>query len=85
MIQPHYIELLDWAASLIIDYPQEDIPYLTKQDKWQEWGTIVVNSGIFAKYNVPPPFSNKSTAKAYKTWQEWADAVYLIMSTSPKI
>lgn len=81
IVYPEYISLKDWAANLVIDYPGEYLPVLANEDKWQEWGASVVSSGIFAKLEVPSPYSISQGRKtdAFPNWQEWAKVMYRIL------
>lgn len=87
MVWPEYIGLKDWAACLVIDYPNEYLPLLENEDKWQEWGAAVVNTGIFAKANVPSPFSIKEGQKKenFTDWREWAKTLYIILTNEQNL
>ena len=49
--------------------------------KWQDWASIVINTGVFARANIPPPtsVSQGSNQENFKTWSDWAKVVYSIM------
>jgi hypothetical protein len=85
VVWPEYIALKDWAAALTVDFPNENIPLLENEEKWQEWGNIVISTGIFAKAGIPAPFSVKEGKKSinFDKWQEWAKIVYNIMANEP--
>lgn len=82
VIWPEYIELKLWAAQLIVDYPNDPIPLLTDENKWQEWGAILANTGVFQKASIPTPFSISQGKKNdnFKSWQDWAKIVYNLMA-----
>lgn len=86
MVYPEYIDIKDWFASLIVDYPNEFLPILESEEKWQETGAIIAGNGIFARANVPAPFALEEGHKKMKfaSWQEWAKKVYLVMIDVPK-
>jgi hypothetical protein len=82
VIWPAYISLTDWAAALLQDYPDENLPILQDEESWEDWGNIVANSGIFARAAIPMPTSIKSgeIKKNFQTWDKWAEIVYTIMA-----
>jgi hypothetical protein len=82
VVWPEYITLNDWAGALVVDYPKAYLPLLDDEQKWKEWGQFVVGRGIFARNNVPPPFSLFQGARKedFKDWQEWAKVVYLLVN-----
>lgn len=82
MIFPEYIGLKDWFASLIIDYPQENIPLLENEDDWPEVGAALVSTGVFAKANVPSPFTIAEGKKKqnFQDWTDWAKTMFIIMT-----
>lgn len=73
MINPSTSSLLDWAASLNIDFPQDTIPVIMQGDSWMEWATQVCASKTFAINNTPRP-------DGFADWREWASRVYGIMN-----
>lgn len=82
VIQPEYISLSYWAATLVSDFSNEYLPLLENETKWQEWGAIVCNTGIFGRANVPSPLSIVQGVKreSFKDWQEWAFIVYSLVN-----
>jgi hypothetical protein len=54
-----------------------------EEDKWQDWGAIVVGTGVFANAGLPTPFSIKEGQKQanFENWQDWAKVVYNIMAS----
>lgn len=84
IVWPEYIDIKDWAANLIVDYPDEYLPILEDADKWQEWASIVAGTGVFARNDIPEPFSVTEGEKKqeFKDWQEWAKTVYNLMINS---
>jgi len=73
MILPENVTLRMWAGSLIIDFPEDDIPILIDEKDWKEWGNFLIESTSFIQNNAP------STA-IYQDWKEWASAVYFTMN-----
>ena len=84
IVWPEYIDIKDWAANLIVDYPDEYLPILEDADKWEDWGSIVAGTGVFARNDIPAPFSVTEGKKKqeFKDWQEWAKTVYNLMINS---
>jgi hypothetical protein len=73
MIIPIHTTLPAWAASLIIDFPSDDIPVLSNEDDWKRWGNQLVQSSTFSQNGAP------GTA-GYNDWQKWAQAIFNTMS-----
>jgi hypothetical protein len=82
VIWPEYISLKDWAAALVTDYPNEYLPLLEDENNWQEWGTIVISTGMFERAGIPAPFSIAQGLKKdnFENWQAWAKVVYTNLS-----
>ena len=88
MVYPEYISFEDWAASLFVDYPGENLPIPPKDEKeWEDWGAIVANTGAFSKAASPSPTSMNGSNKvsAFSSWQEWAKVAYIAMINQPSI
>lgn len=87
VIMPQYILLEDWAAQLILNYPNEPLPLLENENKWQEWGAVVANTGIFKRAAIPPPFTMNDGQKTvnFETWQKWGEVVYNLMANEQNI
>lgn len=64
---------MDWAASLLIDFPNDDIPILTDENDWKNWGDKLVEIPVFESNEAP------STLK-YDDSQKWMEAIYNAMS-----
>jgi hypothetical protein len=78
MIVPKHISLHNWAASLVIDFPDDDIPLLDDfDDNWQKWGAALVQCNSFGINNAPSP--DLSLNKRKQDWHEWAMMIYLTM------
>lgn len=67
MVQPDMISLMDWAASLQIDFPNDDIPLLENENLWKEWGEELKMSDSFQ--NIP-------TTYGYVNYRDWMNEVY---------
>lgn len=74
MIIPVGVDLETWAASLLIDYPADNIPYLDREDQWRVWADFVVAGTSFTKASAPGP-------EWFDDWRAWAFAVYRAMGT----
>jgi hypothetical protein len=82
VIFPEYISLNDWAAALVVNYSEENLPILYDEEKWQEWGAIVTSTGAFARASLPTPVTVQQGTKKinFENWQEWAKIVYTLMA-----
>lgn len=69
MILPKMISPIDWAASLVIDFPDIDIPFLRDETNWKEWGELLKQV---------PSFSDIPTTYGYNNFSDWSDAVFFI-------
>lgn len=72
MVIPKNITLSLWAASLIIDFPNDDMPILKDEKDWKLWGNFVAQGNSFLVNNAP--FTG-----GYDDWRTWADNVYKAM------
>lgn len=83
MVMPKYITLKNWAGSLNIDYPNDILPILRNEEEWEEWATIVANTGTFKNAAIPTPASLKKEQNNNEpsNWNEWAKTVYYIMNS----
>lgn len=84
MIQPEYINLKNWSASLLVDYATYNIPILFDEKKWKSWASDLLNSPPFRGMNIPLPgnVKNKNQDKESEEdeWRTWARIVYYIMN-----
>ena len=82
VIWPHNITFKYWAACLVADFPNENLPIPDDERNWQEWGTIVAGTGVFQRATIPVPLSFKEGTKkeVFTDWEKWAKIVYTIMS-----
>lgn len=75
MVMPEFMTLSHWAHSLIIDFPNDNIPILFDESKWHEWGDQLVQEESFISNNAPG-------TNYYNDWKSWADEVYFVMSNT---
>ena len=75
MILPIAINLKNWANSLIVDFPNDNIPILTQEENWKQWGDRLVQSRSFINNNAP-------STGLYDDWQSWANHVFFVMNNS---
>lgn len=82
VVWPFNIDIKYWAACLVADFPNENLPILENKDNWQEWGTIIAGTGVFQRANIPAPLSFKNGIKVevFNEWEKWAKVVFTIMS-----
>ena len=69
MVLPIDISLLDWAATLVIDFPNDAIPLLFDADQWRQWGDQLAQCTTFTQNQTPQTLD-------YSDWNTWAQAVY---------
>jgi hypothetical protein len=72
MVLPERISLKAWAASLVIDYPNDNIPLLFNEKQWKDWGNLLVQEDSFSDNNAPGTGD-------FNDWQSWAKAVFYVM------
>lgn len=75
MMLPVNTTLKLWAASLIVDFPTDNIPILTDESKWKEWGNFLVQETSFANNQAPG-------TQNFSEWQPWAQAVFRQMANN---
>lgn len=84
MIQPEYINLNNWAASLLVDYNQDNIPLLYDEKKWEIWAVDLINTAPFRGRSIPTPDTIKEDREIKynqnEKWRKWARIVYFIMN-----
>lgn len=68
IVLPVGIDVLDWAASLVIDFPRDDVPRLDDPSAWQQWAERLLQSPSFLLAPRPDAFSD---------WRSWAESVCL--------
>lgn len=87
VLRPEYISLRNWVGALINDFPEENIPLLDDEDKWEEWAMKLANTGVFKRANIPGPFSlsQGKREKKFEAWQDWAKVVYMLMTNEPPV
>ena len=73
MMIPIYADLKTWASSLIVDFPQDNIPLLIDESDWKRWGAFLTQETSFA-INAAP------TTRDYSNWKDWAINVYKVMN-----
>ena len=73
MILPIGITLKLWADSLVIDFPDDNIPFLLDESGWKNWGNFLVQENTFLDNGAPG-------TQAYSDWQTWAKDVFKSMA-----
>lgn len=71
---PKRTDLKTWAASLVIDFPTDNIPLLTDANNWKYWGSLLVEEQSFSDNGAPSP-------NRYNDWQKWAEDVFKTMAS----
>lgn len=64
----------DFVSSLIIDFPNDNIPSFKNEKDWRKFGDYLVQENSFAKNGAPSP-------NGFKTRTEWEQAVFQSMSS----
>lgn len=72
MIIPKFSTLERWAASLIVDFPSDNIPLLRNGSDWRRWGNLVVREKSFSTQEAP-------VTNGFEDWKPWATEVYRVM------
>jgi hypothetical protein len=72
MVIPKNIALSYWAASLIIDFPDDNIPILLDEKDWRLWGDVLSQLNSFTVNGVP-------STVGYDNFQDYAEGVYQAM------
>lgn len=70
---PQRITLTNWAAALEIDFPEDNVPALSDEENWKEWGNLLVQENSFTRNGAPG-------TSGYSDWESWARAVYYTMA-----
>lgn len=73
MMIPNDATLSDWAASLIIDFPQDNVPVLRDEKEWKLWGNLLIEENSFAINGAPG-------TSEYTDWKSWAREVFYSMN-----
>lgn len=75
MMVPKYTTLQDWADSLVIDFPGDNIPILKEEGDWKTWGNTLIQETSFSDNGAP------GTA-TFEDWTSWAEAVFYVMANA---
>lgn len=75
MILPIGISLKDWSASLIVDFPTDNIPLLHSDADWKSWGDLLIQEQSFIEADAPG-------TTLFKEWRPWADAVFYALANN---
>jgi len=74
MVDPWGMQLMGWADTLFVDFPDDDVPVLTDEKGWKLWGDTLIGCTSFALNDAPG-------TGAYKDWYSWAQQVYYTMNS----
>lgn len=75
MMLPILTDLKTWSSSLIIDFPNDNVPILSDEKKWKLWGNTLIQENSFAENGAP------GTEK-FDDWQSWAQSVFKQMANT---
>lgn len=73
MMFPVTDDLSDWFASLVVDFPDADIPRLEDPENWKEAGEDLVQEEPFVENGAPDTVGFDSA-------KDWAQAVFYTMA-----
>lgn len=75
MMLPEFTNLKDWANSLKVDFPTDDIPYLDDENNWKDWGNVLIQATSFCQNDAPRPDN-------YSDPLSWAKDVFYSMNNN---
>lgn len=83
---PSQISFDRWYREILRIYKDERLPIPMPNDDWREIANKMAGIGTFKTNNIPIAASSKSGRKLdmFKTWEDWAKAVYIIMMRTKK-
>lgn len=64
----------DFSSSLIIDFPQDNIPIAQSEEDWISFGNLLVQENSFAKNGAPSP-------NGFSSRTQWEQALFQSMSS----
>ena len=73
MVNPQGLDLLQWADTIFVDFPTNDVPILVDPTDWKTWGNDLVACTTFELNNAPG-------TDDYTDWYGWAQEVYYSMA-----
>jgi hypothetical protein len=76
MMIPKSASFKDWAQSLLIDFPRDNIPILKNEESWKEFGDALVQENSFSRAGAP------GTAFYQDKWI-WAMDLFRAMANFP--
>lgn len=74
MILPKYITLKNFAASLVIDFPNDNVSILQSDKDWKKFGALLIQENSFSNNGAPGP-------GLYKNPDKWAVALFNSMAS----
>lgn len=74
MILPQYVTLQNFANSLIIDFPKDNIVILRDDKDWKHFASFLTQSDSFANNGAPGP-------GLYEDPNQWAMALFKSMAS----
>jgi len=64
----------DFMASLIVDFPNENIPFFKNEEEWKSYASFLSQENSFAKNGVPIP-------NGFKNRTDWELAFFQSMAS----
>ena len=75
MMIPEFCDLPIFAASLIIDFPNDNVPILVAENEWKFWGNQLIQEPSFSVNDAP-------RTDGFNEWKAWAQGLYYTMSNN---
>jgi hypothetical protein len=75
MMMPTNTDLRTWAASLVIDFPKDNIPFYHGDSDWKTWGNFLIQENSFLENHAPG-------TSLFNDWETWGLAVYRQMANN---
>lgn len=73
MMIPKNTTIERWASSLIVDFPNDNIPLRWNESNWKSKGNALVQETSFANNAAPG-------TKDFNDWKTWAYAIFKSMA-----
>lgn len=74
MMIPKYVSLQNFAGSLVVDFPTDNVPILQNDKDWRKWASMLVQENTFANNGAPGPFG-------FQDASVWSQALFKAMAS----
>jgi hypothetical protein len=72
---PLNMSLSSWAASLVQSFPEDNVPFLSDESSWKEWGNNLIQLKSFSNNGAP-------NTSSFSDWKIWASFICKAMANS---